>query len=208
MRRFLLAFVCFGMLAFGQYKLEPAGEAPAEVAAAIRSELQPAGHKISGPDGKVWCEVWLRKAAPTGTETSEVDTTWKTATPGAVVGAIRFPNGGSDRRAQPLKAGVYTLRYSMFPLNGDHQGVAPQRDFLVLTPASIDADVAPVAKFDDLMKMSRNASGTPHPAVLSMWSADSDFKPGFQQVGEHDWVLFATVGDAKIALILVGKAEG
>jgi hypothetical protein len=208
MRKLLMVWLCLGALASGQYKVEPAGEAPGELAAAIKAELQPAGHKILKPDGSVWCEVWLRKSAPEGPETTEVDVTWKKATPGAVVGAIRFPNGGEDRRAQPLKPGVYTLRFSMFPINGDHQGVAPQRDFLVLTPVSVDQSLDTVPKFDDLMKMSRNASGTPHPAVLSMWYVDSDYQPGLQQIGEHDWVLFTEVGGAKIALILVGKAEG
>ena len=106
-----------------------------------------------------------------------------------------------------MKPGVYTLRYSMFPINGDHQGVAPQRDFLVMSPAALDQAAAPVAKFDDLMNMSRKVSGTPHPAVLSMWLVESGFQAGMSQAGEHDWALQAEVGDAKISLILVGKAE-
>lgn len=194
--------------ALGQYKVEPAGSPPAELAAAIVAELQPAGQKIIAPDGKVWCEVWFRKQAPAGSPTTESDVTWKTMPPGSLVGAIRFPNGGADRRAQPVKAGVYTLRFSMFPINGDHQGVAPQRDFLVLSPAAADQASTVLSKFDDLMNLSRKVSGTPHPAVLSMWLIESDFTAGLEQMGEHDWVLKAAVGDAKIALIVVGKAEG
>jgi len=204
----LLSLVLTAAAAFGQYKVEPAEAPPAELAAAITAELQPAGQKIIAPDGKVWCEVWFRKQVPAGSPTTESDVTWKTMAPGSLVGAIRFPNGGSDRRAQPIKAGVYTLRFSMFPINGDHQGVAPQRDFLVLSPAAADQGVDPVSKFDDLMNMSRKVSGTPHPSILSMWLIESDFAPGLEQMGEHDWVLKTSVGDARIALILVGKAEG
>lgn len=206
MRRLLLAFAACGALAFAQYKVEATGEAPAEVAAPIKEMLAPAGHKVMSGDGKVWCEVWFAKAAPKGPDSTEADLMWKSVPPGSVIGAIRWHPGAYDRRAQPVKPGVYTLRFSMFPLNGDHQGVAPNRDFLVMTPAADDQSAAAVPKFDDLMKMSRKASGTPHPAVLAMYVVESDFQPGIQNVGE-DWNLFAKVGETPIGLTVVGKSE-
>jgi hypothetical protein len=208
MHRFVLAFAFVSSLMAASYTLAPAAAPPADVPAAIGALLNPAGHKITGPDGKVWCEIWFVKQSPSGPETTEVDVTWKTIPPGSVIGAIHFPNGGSDRRAQPIEPGFYTLRFSMFPINGDHQGVAPQRDFLVMSPVAIDQSAERVPKFEDLMNLSRKASGNPHPAVLSMWLVESDFKPGLQQLGEHDWALFATVGGANISLIVAGKAEG
>ena len=54
---------------------------------------------------------------------------------------IRLPERGADRRGQTIKPGVYTLRYGNYPQNGDHQGVEPQRDFLVLSPVAEDKDV-------------------------------------------------------------------
>ena len=206
MKRLLMAFAACGALAFAQYKVEATGEAPAEVAAPIKELLAPAGHKVMSGDGKVWCEVWFVKAAPKGPDSTEADLMWKTAPPGSVIGTIRWHEGGYDRRGQVLKPGVYTLRFSMFPLNGDHQGVAPNRDFLVMTPAAEDQSAAAVPKFDDLMKMSRKASGTPHPAVLAMYVVESDFQPGIQNVGE-DWNLFAKVGETPIGLTVVGKSE-
>jgi hypothetical protein len=133
---------------------------------------------------------------------------WKTVPPGSVIGAIRWHEGAYDRRAQPIKSGVYSLRFSMFPLNGDHQGVAPNRDFLVMSPAADDQNAAAIANFKDLVALSKKASGTPHPAVLSMYVVESDFKPGLQNVGEHDWILYVKVGETPIGLIVVGKAEG
>lgn len=208
MKRLLLAFVSFGALAFAQYKLEATGEPPAELAAPVKELLQPTGHKVLGGDGKVWCEVWFVKTAPKGPDSTEADLMWKTVPPGAVIGAIRWHEGAYDRRSQPLKPGVYTLRFSMFPLNGDHQGAAPNRDFLVMSPAADDQTVAPIANFKDLVALSKKASGTPHPAVLSMYIVESDFKPGLQSAGEHDWILYHKVGDAQVGLIIVGKSEG
>jgi hypothetical protein len=99
------------------------------------------------------------------------------------------------------------LRLSYHPVNGDHQGVAPQRDFLVLTPAAIDTDPAAMPDFETLMNWSKKASGTPHPAVLSMWKVDDGFAAGFSKMGE-DWVLQTKVAETPIAIILIGKAEG
>jgi hypothetical protein len=100
---------------------------------------------------------------------------------------------------------VYTLRYGIMPVNGDHQGAAPQRDFLLLTPAAADQDLSSTPNFDALVAMSRKASGTPHPAVLSFWKADTD-APGFTKQGDADWVLQTKLGDTPIAVILVGVA--
>jgi hypothetical protein len=196
--------VCASALA--EYKAEPAGAPPGELDAAIVAALEPTGTKVLTPEGKILCEIWWRKEIPKGPASGESDMMWKTTPMFSVIGAIRFPEGGSDRRGQKLKPGVYTLRFALFPINGDHQGVAPNRDFLVLTPVADDKALDPPAKYDDLMKMSRKASGTPHPAVLSMWLVEGDFTPGMQELGE-DHALFAKVGGHQIGLILVGTAE-
>ena len=123
------------------------------------------------------------------------------------MGVVRFPEKHSDRRGQQIKAGVYTMRYSYFPQNGDHQGVAPQRDFLLLTPAADDTDLDSKPTFEGLTEMSRKASGTPHPSVFSFWKEEDNFKPGLQVMGEHDWVLFTNAGGLNLGIILVGSAD-
>jgi hypothetical protein len=208
MIRSLASLVLAGAAAASaQYKYEAAGAPPPEVPPAIAATLQEKGHRVLSADGKPWCEVWFVKAPSTGPATGEAEVTWKTIVPWSVVGAIRWPAPGYDRRGQIIKPGVYTLRYGNYPINGDHLGVAPQRDFLVMTPVDADKDAKPLAKFDDLMAMSKKVSGAAHPAVLSMWLIESNFQPGLSQAGEHDWALQAEVGGAKIGLILVGKAE-
>jgi hypothetical protein len=100
---------------------------------------------------------------------------------------------------------VYTLRYAVMPANDSHRGAAPQRDFLLLTPAEDDGDLAAVPNFDTLVAMSRKASHTSHPAVLSWWKAEAD-SPGFSQQGDADWVLQSTLGDTPVAIIVAGVA--
>ena len=208
-KRALKALIPFCLIAsaFGQYKMESAGAPPSELAPAIAAALQPAGTKIVSAAGAVVCEVWFRTTMPSGPKSSEDNTTLVTVPHGALLGAIRFPAQGQDRRGQPIKPGVYTLRFSLFPVNGDHQGVAPQRDFLLLSPAKIDQDLNATPAFDPLMDMSRKASGTPHPATLSFWKSEANSQPSFTKVGDNDWVLETKIGDTPVAVILVGKTD-
>ena len=188
--------------AFGQYKAEPAGVPPSELNPAIAATLQKEGIKIVGPNGPAG-EIWFRSTAPQGPKTVESAVTFTNIPHGSLMGVIRFTNSGTDRRGQTIKPGIYTMRYSMFPQNGDHQGVEPQRDFLLLVPAAADTDPAATYDFKPLTAMSMKASGTPHPAVFSIWKADSGFEPGLSQLGE-DWVLQAKVGEIPLAMIVVG----
>jgi len=192
------------LAADGPYQTAPAGGAPAEVAPAIGQALQKDGIKISN-NGAAYCEIWFRTGKPSGAKSTEENVTLPLVPVGALLGVIRFDGKGADRRGQTIQAGVYTLRYGIMPVNGDHQGAAPQRDFLLLSPASEDRDLNSTPGFEALVAMSRKASGTPHPAVLSFWKADTD-APGFTKQGDTDWVLQAKLGDTPIAVILVGVA--
>jgi len=192
------------LAAFGQYKSEPAGAAPGEVAPAIAQVLQKDGAKITN-NGKPYCEIWFRTDKPAAAKSAEDGVSLPAIATGALVGVIRFDSTGADRRGQTIKAGVYTLRYGIMPINGDHQGAAPQRDFLLLTPAAEDKDLNATPNFEAVVAMSRKASGTPHPAVLSFWKADSA-ATGFSKQGENDWVLQTKLGDTPIAVILIGFA--
>ena len=189
------------------YKAEPAGPPPSDLAPAFASLMSPAGYKISGPGG-VFCEVWFRSSLPSGPKRTDDSVTFNTIPYGALIGVIRFPGQGADRRGQQIKPGVYTLRYGNYPVNGDHLGVAPQRDFLVMTPAAEDKDPNATPAHEDLMVMSKKASGTPHPAVLSMEPPPSGAAAGsLTKEGEHDWTLTVKSGATTFGLILVGKVE-
>jgi hypothetical protein len=189
-----------------QYKADKAGAPPPEVAASISQALDPKGFQISAQGGP-YCELWLRERVPAGPALKEQNVTLPGIPMGTLLGVIRFDSQGSDRRGQTIQPGVYTLRYGIMPANGSHEGAAPQRDFLLLVPAAEDRDLNAIPSFDSLVAMSRKASRTPHPAVLSFWKADAD-SPGFSQQGDTDWVLQSKVGDIPIAIIVVGTTAG
>jgi len=203
----LLLFVLLAGGAFGQYKMDTTGAPPSDVPPEFASMLQQTGVKILGADGSVYCELWLVAQAPSGAKSTDDAVTLPTIPQGALLGVIHFAGAAQDRRGQPLKAGVYTMRYSQYPVNGDHQGVAPQRDFALLVRMSDDKDPKATPAFDALVALSAKASGTPHPAVLSIASSASDKFPNFSKQGDHDWTLDAKLGAVGISIILIGKVE-
>ncbi|MGH9723081.1 MAG: hypothetical protein ACRD8O_22960 [Bryobacteraceae bacterium] len=204
----ILAVLTLSASAFAQFKMEPTGPPPSDLASGFTQDLQKEGFKITNASGAPLCEIWFRSPAPSGAKTTEDGVTLTSIPQGAYMGVIRFPAVGSDRRGQNLKPGVYTMRFSLQPVNGDHVGASPQRDFLLLVPSSIDKDAAVMPGYDDLVAMSTKASGTPHPAVLSVAKSAHTKIPDLVKEGDTDWVLHVKVGDTPVALIVVGKVEG
>ena len=189
-----------------EYKYEPtAGSAPG-LPAAYAAVMQSQGARVSGASGP-WCEVWPVKSLTAGKSTDSAIVFGLDQ--GTLVGVLHFPEKGSDRRGQVIQPGFYTMRYSLFPVDGAHSGVAPQRDFVLLTPIASDPDPAAKPSFENLVKASLKASGTPHPAVLSIETpADGVTAPGVAKEGEKDWTLTLKAGDVTMSIIVVGKVEG
>jgi hypothetical protein len=205
MIKHLLLFGC-AALAFAQdYKLETISSAPAGVPAAYASLVETKGYRVNGAAGP-WCEVWFRKSIPTAAKSGDQAIAFPIAQ-GTFIGILRFPGKASDRRDQSLKAGLYTMRYSNYPVDGAHQGVAPQRDFALLTPLANDPDPNATPEFDKLVEQSKT-SGTAHPAVFSLQPPPGSTFPSLTKAGESDWVLGVKVGDLPIGIIVAGKYEG
>ena len=81
-----------------------------------------------------------------------------------------------DARDQKLKVGLYTMRYAQVPQDGNHMGVSQYRDFLVVSPLAADTQLDKALSFDDLVALSRRATGTGHPAVMSLVSPNPAYK--------------------------------
>ena len=206
------AQVCLVLLPaalWGQYKADAAGAPPADLKPEIAAELNQHGFLVSN-DGAKYCALWFESKLPHGVAPGEPNSAAANVTlpdvpNGALLGVIRFEVRGADRRGQAIEPGLYMLRYARLPNNGDHEGAAQQRDFLVLTPESEDRDAKAPRNFDALVTLSLKASHTRHPAVLSFWRADSD-SPGFSQQSDTDWVLQTAIGEIPVAVIVVGTS--
>ena len=208
MKKLIANFILTTVCVFGQYSVVPGGAAPTDLDAGFAVMLEKSGTKLMKGGTQV-AEIWFRAALPAMVKSSEPNVTLGMVPHGTLLAVIKVEVAHADRRGQQVKPGTYTMRYSYFPENGDHQGASPQRDFLLLTPARIDKDSTVVPNFDMIVDWSRKASGTPHPCVFSFWKEDpKNFKDGaFDKQGENDFVLMHKLGDTPVSIILVGKTE-
>jgi hypothetical protein len=97
------------------------------------------------------------------------------------------------------------------PNDGNHLGVAPNRDFLLLVPADSDVDPGKAYKFEELVNLSRSATTTHHPAPLSLAQADHGVAAAFVKDDEDHWIFsvgvkLASGDELPIALVIKGTA--
>ena len=201
-------------MAFGQtYKVESAGAPPAQLSKSLQDALESQGTRVLNDQGGTLLEVWLGKTVPTNSSASpSSDFLFPSLSEGEFVGVLHFPNPGSDFRGQAIKPGFYTLRYGLIPQDGNHMGVNPTRDVLVLCPVIADTTLYTPLKFDDLVKLGRQSSGTPHPGFLVGAPVNGGTFPAMAKDDQGHWNLQVNLhgssGDLPIAFTVVGKWEG
>lgn len=140
---------------------------PAELSPEVAKALSPKAIRITGPEGML-CEIWpSRQISVQAHPAQQLGVIYPEISEGAWIGVVRFLREAEDYRRQTVHPGVYTLRYALHPVDGNHLGVAPQRDFLLLVPADSDPAPAPMPAAQ-LYELSRRASGTTHPSVWSL----------------------------------------
>lgn len=204
----------------GPLRVEPLAEgSPTELSAPIRGALMDKGLRVLDSKNQPYAELWLRKAVPAS------------ATPGGPKGAVLFPvlgegeligamkliQEGHDYRDQAITPGVYTLRYGLQPVNGDHLGVSTYRDYALMLPAGKDTALDALGR-KPLETRSAEAAGTNHPAVLMLIAPPAGAStPGVVQDAEknlHGLILALPLNVAgesaasplPVQLILVGAA--
>lgn len=165
--------ICTMARAADEYRIAVSDQAvPEEVAADVAKQLAPKGVKVTSGK-RTLCEIWLRGVVPTQPGFTPSQTILYPLSVGELVGVIRFPRKASDFRNQDIAAGVYTLRYGLQPVDGNHVGTSETRDFLLLSPAADDTNPEKIAE-EELFKFSRDASATTHPAIFPLQAAPSD----------------------------------
>lgn len=187
--------------------------APSEVAEALRRELSPEGQRILKGD-KPFMDFWLRAFAPASSDKPPLGVRFGEIKPWSFVGVVRVHGGGSDFKNQKFPAGVFTLRYGIQPEDGDHQGTAESRDFLLLSSAGTDSSPETLGE-KDAVKLSAKINGKKHPIVLWLVPPEEEGKgPRITKNEMKEHVLFETsIAQGKkdgkplsLAIVVVGKA--
>ena len=186
---------------------------PDAIAPAILQKLAPEGVRVDVKPSTTLEFWWVSGLA---VKSGASAASWSDVEEGALVGAVKIPADFRDIRGRVIKAGVYTLRYGIQPQNGDHLGVSPYREFLLLSPAAVDQDPAPRGH-DGTVEISKQSIGGSHPGV---WSIDPPVASGAAlslhktELG-HDAVIMEVPvvrdgkpsGSLKFGLVLIGKIE-
>jgi hypothetical protein len=174
-RVIVLAVVLLPAAVLGQesYKVEVLKEGPpAALAGEFKEALGGSGYRVVDDQGKSYAEFWLRRTVPATKRPAGPDGAilFPVLMEGELFGALRYPGEGHDYRDQTIAKGVYTLRYGLQPVNGDHLGVSTYRDYALLVPAAKDKAVADLPQ-KRLEQQSSESAGTSHPAVLMLLAA-------------------------------------
>jgi hypothetical protein len=184
---FVVLSIFLGLSAIAQsnFKVEPApAPAGSDVPKALLDTLDPQGVRLIADQGPV-CEIWLRKGMTLGPPAGGLgDILYGQLGAGNLIGLLHFPAQGADFRGQPVKPGYYAMRYAQIPTDGAHMGVFATRDAILLTPAAADTAIDQTLAFADMVKLSKQVSGSPHPAFLIMTSAEGT--TSFPSVGKDD----------------------
>jgi hypothetical protein len=148
---------------------------PEELKEPIRQLLSDETVQVLDKGGLV-AEIWFRKEIPSQADPKDIQQVarYRHVPQSTVMGAVRFDQPWSDFRGQKVKAGVYTLRLAMQPMDGDHMGTAPFNEFCLLVPAALD-EKPDTMEFKHLFELSCKAAGSSHAAAMLLYPND---KPG------------------------------
>jgi len=137
---------------------------PPELNPAIAAVFAPGSATVKS--GDVQLDLWWVKAIALA-KPPEAAPAWTDVGDGTLVGAIRVSAPWSDVRGYVVRPGVYTLRYARQPANGDHLGVSPNREFLLMSPAAVDTTPDPVG-YKGAVDLSKQTVRRAHPSALSL----------------------------------------
>lgn len=151
-----------------EYTVESIEQGPeqAELSADVVALMSEQGIRVKRGTRTV-AEVWLRKQLPLDPSFEKSMERLYPFQSGDLLGVLHFGRRGSDFRDQQISSGWYTLRFALQPVDGNHVGTSPTRDFFVLVGAT--EDTAEKAWSDDeLNQASAGAAGSSHPAMLCL----------------------------------------
>jgi hypothetical protein len=178
----------------------------------VRQSLDAKGYRLTLDGPKPVCELWIRNSVPAQPQKDVEGIAYPELAESTLIGVIHFPQAAQDFRGHQVPSGFYSLRYELMPDDGNHLGVAPNRDFLLLIPAQSDPDPRASFKFPDLVAMSARTAGTKHPSPLSLGPAENTARETITKDDQDHWIFSAALklapsGELPFALIVKGTAQ-
>jgi hypothetical protein len=189
-------------------------EPPKDLSDEVRALLDGKAMTVADDKGKVVCTVWPAKSLETKAtaDQAKAGLKYEHLEETTIVGAVKFPEGWRDYRKSNIKAGVYTLRLGIQPMDGDHMGTAPFNEFCLLCPA--DKDKKPeLIEPKELHELSTKSTTRKHPGIMLLFPNAKPAEAPAVEVKPKDHILLsyripATAGSEKgflgFSLVVVG----
>ncbi len=202
----VLAFVWVAALClsnvYGQdYKVAAIPASP--TAEGVSPELlgQFAGQGVKVTRGsRTACELWLHKDLEVVADFKETADRIYPFQPGQLIGLVHYPRKNNEFREQEVQSGWYTLRFELQPVDGNHVGTSPTRDFLLLVKAEND-QVGKKWETKELLAASAEVSGGTHPAMMCLQRTSNDDQGAMslKHDEEKDWWILRLSAQGKAA---------
>jgi hypothetical protein len=221
MSKYLLIVAALGWLALptasGQQYSVQSMERPQteDVSEEIAKRIADQGVRVTRGESRTVCEIWFCKDLAIDPDFKPTAERLYPFKPGQLIGLYHLRRRGSEFRDQQVSSGWYTLRFGLQPVDGNHVGTSPTRDFLLLVDAQKD-EFPEDWKEKALHEVSAEAAGSAHPAMLCLRQPAE----GAQMMMRHDeendwWVLHVPVKVmvnkkprvVPIDLVVVGHAQ-
>ncbi len=152
------------------------------------------GFRVKRGSSRTVCELWLRKELAIDPEFKPTAEKLYPFTPGQLIGLAHFPRRGSEFRDQTISSGWYTLRFGLQPVDGNHVGTSPTRDFLLLVQPEQD-ELVENWETKELYNASAAAAGSSHPALLCLQKPVAASDPEIRYDETHDWWVLHLLGN-------------
>jgi hypothetical protein len=180
---------------------------PEELSDVVKSDIEHKSYQLSDGDG-LFFEIWLTKEIKVGEEKDTHKNTLDTVDSISLLGAmVVHREERYDFREDPIDPGLYVLRLSLQPQDGNHMGTAPFDTFAILIPHEMDKMVLEFMDHDEMVDIASEPTAAEHPPILSlqpMESAEGEF-PSLAEHDEEEWFLLnlqlpGKVGDKEVKI--------
>jgi hypothetical protein len=198
-----------GLLLAQDVRLELTEVAVPEAVSQEASELIGKKSCTISIDDQVAAHFWFREDPLVAlSPSSELAVTFGQLQSGSLMGVVHLVQSWSDYKENSIQSGVYTMRYGVMPADGNHMGVSPYRDYLLLIPAAEDTDPEGVLSYVELVGSSMLATGAPHPAVLALFPVWEEISEPKLTKNEMDqWTIAVKFGDQVLGVVVAGRGE-
>jgi len=154
-------------------------EPPKEAGEGIKKTLQSKAIEVLDGSTVVY-QFWFRTETPLKAPPESAAKALQSLDEITLLGLARVGEGRRDYKDNEIVPGVYTMRFSLQPKDGDHLGTSEFPFFAVLVPAKSDAQPDSIKTYKAMVKASGKGTATGHPIVLALRppSAQTSDTPG------------------------------